>query len=78
LQTLERVVRQTKRQARWQPDLLDERGWPSFNLVFYVLGLDGTAAGVALYQPRDGGVLTYAVATPDEGPRLVATQALLS
>jgi len=78
LQTLERVVRQTKRQARWQPDLLDERGWPSFNLVFYVLGLDGTAAGVALYQPREGGALTYALATPDEGPRLVQTQALLT
>jgi hypothetical protein len=33
---------------------------------------------VALYQPREGGALTYALATPDEGPRLVQTQALLT
>ncbi len=72
LAVLERVVRQTRRQARWQPELVDEAGRPSFNLVFYVLGLDGEAAGVALKRDRsDAGQLTFALATPDRGPRLV-------
>lgn len=78
LAVLERVVSQTRRQARWQPELLDEAGRPSFNLVFYVLGLDGEAAGVALKRDRsDAGQLTFALATPDRGPRLVEVVGLL-
>lgn len=79
MEALARVVRQTRRQARWQPDLLDEKGDPSFNLMFYVLALDGTTAGVALRQPRadQGDRLACAVATPDKGPHLVEVAALL-
>lgn len=80
LEALERVVRQTRRQARWQPDLLDEQGNPSFNLMFYVLGLDGTFAGVALRQPRadHGDRLSFAAATPEKGPHLVEAEPLLA
>jgi N4-(beta-N-acetylglucosaminyl)-L-asparaginase len=65
LEVLERVVRQTRAQAARQPELLAEDGLPSFGLSFYVLGLDGSTAGVAL---RAGG--RYAVADPEGGPRL--------
>lgn len=66
LELLRRVVRQTRRQAAWQPALLDDKGWPSFGLQFYVLGLDGEAAGVTL---RGGG--KFALADPEGGPRHV-------
>lgn len=66
LEVLRRVVRNTRRQARWQPRLVDAEGFPSFSLRFYVLGLDGTVAGVALK-----GEGHFAAADPDEGPRLV-------
>ncbi|MDZ4773175.1 MAG: isoaspartyl peptidase/L-asparaginase [Planctomycetota bacterium] len=78
LEVLRRVTRQTQRQARYQPDLVDAKGLPSFNLIYYVLGLDGTVAGVALRQPskdKDERT-TFAVSTPDAGPRLVAVDAL--
>lgn len=77
-EVLRRVTRQTQRQARYQPELVDARGLPSFNLIYYVLGLDGTVAGVALRQPakdKDERT-TFAVSTPDAGPRLVAVEAL--
>ena len=66
LELLRRVVRQTRRMAAWQPALLDDKGWPSFGLQFYVLGLDGDVAGVTL---RGGG--KFAVSDPEGGPRLV-------
>ncbi|MBL8861383.1 MAG: isoaspartyl peptidase/L-asparaginase [Planctomycetes bacterium] len=78
LEVLRRVTRQTERQARYQPELLDERGKPAFNLSFYVLGLDGTAAGACLLAPRSDvkDRPKYAVATPQDGPRLAEFEPL--
>lgn len=78
MEVLRRVTHQTQRQARWQPELVDEKGVPSFNLIYYVLGLDGTTAGVALRAPKSdaGDRATYAVSTPGEGPHLVPVDAL--
>lgn len=67
LEVLRRVTRQARRAASWQPDLVDAEGRPAFDLHLYVLGLDGTTAGVSL---RGGG--QYAVADAAEGPRLAA------
>jgi N4-(beta-N-acetylglucosaminyl)-L-asparaginase len=64
LEVLRRVARQAERAAKWQPGLLNENGKPSFGLNFYVLGLDGTWAGVTL---EGGG--KFAVADPEGGPR---------
>jgi len=71
LEVLRRVTEQTRRQARWQPELVDERGVPSFGLHLYVLGLDGRFAGVTL---RGQG--QFAVADPERGPRLEPLVAL--
>jgi len=65
LEVLRRIARQVQRQARWQPQLRDEEGRPAFGLSFYVVGLDGSHAGVSM---RGGG--SYAVAGPEQGPRL--------
>lgn len=65
LEALRRVVRQTQRQGRYQPQLLDDKGMPDFDLQFYVLGLDGSVAGVRL---RGEG--QYSVSDPEKGPRL--------
>jgi len=65
LEAMRRVTRQSQRQARYQPDLVDEKGIPTFNVHFYVLGLDGTVAGV-----RMKGEGEFAVSDPDRGPRL--------
>ncbi len=77
-EVLRRVTRQTQRQARYQPELVDAKGLPSFNLIYYVLGLDGTVAGVALRQPSKEKEerTTFAVSTPAEGPHVVAVEAL--
>jgi N4-(beta-N-acetylglucosaminyl)-L-asparaginase len=64
LEILRRVTKQTVRQSRYQPELLDDKGKPAFDLQFYVLGLDGTFAGVAL---RGGG--EFSVSDPEKGPR---------
>lgn len=64
LEVLRRVVRQTQRMAAWQPELVDADGRPTFDLQLYVLGLDGTHAGVSLM-----GKGHYAAADPDGGPR---------
>jgi N4-(beta-N-acetylglucosaminyl)-L-asparaginase len=71
LEVLRRVTAQTQRQARYQPELVDEHGVPSFGLHLYVLGLDGTCAGVTL---RGAG--QFAVADPEKGPRLEPLVAL--
>lgn len=74
MEVLGRVARQARRASAWQPGLWDEvHDRPAFNLRFYVLGLDGTWAGVAL---KDGGSGKFAVADPDGGPRLAPIQAL--
>lgn len=71
LEALRRVTRQTQRQARYQPDLVDEKGLPAFGLHFYVLGLDGSFAGVTLR-----GSAEFAVSDPERGPRLEKLVAL--
>ncbi|MCY2960370.1 MAG: isoaspartyl peptidase/L-asparaginase [Planctomycetota bacterium] len=72
MEVLRRVTRQTERQARYQPEMLDARGKPSFNLTFYVLGLDGTVAGACLLAPRADAQdrPKFAVSTPEDGPHL--------
>jgi N4-(beta-N-acetylglucosaminyl)-L-asparaginase len=65
LELLRRIEKQTLRQARYQPELVDEKGRPSFDLQFYVLGLDGSFAGVRMRGTGD-----YAVSDPEKGPRL--------
>jgi N4-(beta-N-acetylglucosaminyl)-L-asparaginase len=77
-EVLRRVTKQTQRQGRYQPDLLDAQGLPSFNLTYYVLGLDGTIAGVALRMPNKekGDRTTFAASTPDKGPHFVELEAL--
>ena len=66
LEVLRRIVRQTERQAKWQPALLRADGRPAFDLKFYALALDGTWAGVTL-EDRDA---KFAVADAEGGPRL--------
>lgn len=76
LALLKRIAAQVERQARWQPALRGEDGQPAFGIHFYVLGLDGTTAGVTLKAPA-GRVPQYAVADPDGGPRLETLEPLL-
>jgi len=64
LEVLRRVARQAQRASGWQPGLVDGEGRPAFGLTLYILGLDGTTAGVNL---RGRG--RYAVADLDGGPR---------
>ena len=71
MEVVRAIVRQTQRQGRYQPELLDEQGLPSFGLKFYVLGLDGTVAGVSLKDPGD-----YAVSDPEHGPHLAQLEVL--
>jgi N4-(beta-N-acetylglucosaminyl)-L-asparaginase len=73
LEVLGRIARQVERQARWQPALLGEDGRPAFSIQFYVLGTDGTCAGVTL---KGGG--RFALADPDGGPRLEPLEPLLT
>ncbi|MEO6711203.1 MAG: N(4)-(beta-N-acetylglucosaminyl)-L-asparaginase [Planctomycetota bacterium] len=75
LELLRRIVRQVQRQAKWQPALMRADGTPDFNIHFYVLGLDGTTAGLALHR-GDGGA-RFAVADPEHGPRLEPVDCLL-
>ena len=71
LELMRRVTRQAQRASAWQPGLIGEDGLPAFNLSFYVLGLDGTFAGVRLK-----GDSTFAVADPEGGPRHEPTVSL--
>jgi N4-(beta-N-acetylglucosaminyl)-L-asparaginase len=72
LELMARVHRQAQRAAAWQPGLVDADGVPTFNLTFYVLGLDGRFAGVQLRGPAQ-----FAVADPAGGPRLEACASYL-
>lgn len=78
MEVLRRVTRQTQRQARYQPELVDARGLPSFNLSLYVLALDGSVAGACLLAPRSDAQdrPKYAVSTPEDGPHLREFEAL--
>jgi len=73
MEVLRRIVRQTERMALWQPALLREDGRPAFGIHFYVLGLDGSYAGVTLQ-----GSARFAVADSDQGPRLETLEPLLT
>ncbi|MFT7487317.1 MAG: N4-(beta-N-acetylglucosaminyl)-L-asparaginase [Candidatus Paceibacteria bacterium] len=64
LELMARVTRQAQRASAWQKGLVDENGVPTFNLSYYILGLDGTFAGVRLR-----GASHFAVADPENGPR---------
>lgn len=64
LEVLRRVTSQAQRASAWQKEMVREDGLPAFNLQLYLLGLDGSHAGVALFG--GGG---YAVAD-DQGVRL--------
>ncbi len=59
MELMRRVTAQAQRAAAWQPGLVDDEGIPTFNLSFYILGLDGRFAGVRLR-----GEAAYAVAFP--------------
>ena len=65
LELMRRVTAQAQRAAAWQPALVLANGVPSFNLSFYVLGLDGSFAGVCLK-----GKSQFAVADLEQGPQL--------
>jgi N4-(beta-N-acetylglucosaminyl)-L-asparaginase len=71
MELLRRVERQARRANAWQPGMVDEAGIPAHNVTFYVLGLDGSAAGVQMT-----GKGSFAVADSDGGPRLEPTVAL--
>jgi len=71
MEILRRITRQAKRGSSWQPALWGADDKPGFGVNFYVLGLDGSYAGVTL---KGGG--NFAVATPDGGARLEKLVAL--
>lgn len=75
LEVLRRIVRQTERMARWQPALLADDGKPAFDIQFYIVAIDGSFAGVTL---RGRTHASYAVAEPEQGPRLEALESLLT
>jgi len=64
MELLRRVTTNARRAAIWQPSLVDERGIPTFGLQFYLLGLDGRAAGVSLI-----GSGKFSLADAADGPR---------
>ncbi len=72
-EVLRRIVRQVQRQAQWQPAMLGADGLPAFNIHYYVLGLDGSFAGVTLK-----GAGQFAVADPEKGPRLEKLEPLVA
>jgi N4-(beta-N-acetylglucosaminyl)-L-asparaginase len=57
--------------------LLNSRGQPNFNVVYYVLNANGAHAGVSLYEMGGKEPLRYAVCTED-GPKTLATESLFS
>lgn len=71
LEVLRRVTRQAQRASKWQPELVDAAGVPTFGLKFYLLSLDGSFAGVSLLGGGE-----YAVADPEKGARLEPLVAL--
>jgi N4-(beta-N-acetylglucosaminyl)-L-asparaginase len=75
LEVLRRIVRQTERQARWQPALLAADGRPAFDLQYYVVGLDGRYAGVTLHGRSRA---RFAVADERGGARLEPLEPLFA
>ena len=56
--------------------LLNSRGWPDFNVNFYVLSRKGEVAGVSLYAVANGKPARYALAT-ENGPETRPCDSLL-
>jgi N4-(beta-N-acetylglucosaminyl)-L-asparaginase len=75
MEVLRRIVRQTERQALWQPALMAADGKPAFDIQFYIVALDGSYAGVTLQGKTHA---RFAVAEPEKGARLEALEALLT
>ena len=73
LRVLERIQRQAQRASAWQPSLMGEKGVPAHNIVLYALRADGEFGAV---QMKGEG--SFAVADPENGPRLEPTVALFS
>ncbi len=65
LEVLRRITRQAQRSSAWQAGLVDASGLPSFQVRFYVLGLDGKVAGVTMYDDER----SFSVADPENGAR---------
>lgn len=74
LEILRRIVRETERQAQWQPALIGSDGQPAFDIQFYIVALDGSYAGVTLKGKTHA---RFAVSEPDGGPRLEPLEPLL-
>ena len=55
--------------------LLNPRGRPNFNVIFYVANVKGEYAGVSMYAASDNGPVRFAVCT-DNGPQTAACEAL--
>jgi N4-(beta-N-acetylglucosaminyl)-L-asparaginase len=68
---LKRVVANTVEKR-----LLNSRGQPNFNVVYYILNKRGEYAAVSLYE-SEGKRLEYAVCTKD-GPRLAPTEPMFA
>jgi N4-(beta-N-acetylglucosaminyl)-L-asparaginase len=69
---LKRVVANTVEKR-----LLNRRGKPNFNLVFYIVNAKGDHAGVSLYSSSEGGGgMRYSVCDAD-GPRTVPSEGLI-
>jgi N4-(beta-N-acetylglucosaminyl)-L-asparaginase len=56
--------------------LLNSKGWPDFQVSFYVLSRNGEAAGVSMYATERGRPATYAICT-DRGPETRPCEGLL-
>ena len=68
---LKRVVANTVEKR-----LLNPRGKPNFNVIYYIVNTKGEYAGVSLYESEKQ-IVQYAVCT-DEGPRTVQAEALFT
>jgi N4-(beta-N-acetylglucosaminyl)-L-asparaginase len=55
--------------------LLNSRGQPNFNVVYYILNAQGAHAGVSLYEKAGKEPVHYARCT-DDGPATVAAEPL--
>lgn len=75
LEVLRRIVTNTERAASWQPALLAADGRPAFDIQFYVLGLDGSYAGVTMHGRTHA---KFAVADAAGGARLEPLEPLFS
>jgi N4-(beta-N-acetylglucosaminyl)-L-asparaginase len=57
--------------------LLNSRGQPNFNVIFYIVNATGAHSGVSMYEMGDKEPVRYAVCTED-GPKSLAAEGLFS